>query len=79
MYSGASISLFGATWLKDGCSLSTQSPLYAALAHVKVQNIIEPSKNVWNATSISNLFDHNTTQLILNTPLHPLVHEDKII
>jgi len=28
---------------------------------------------------MSNLFDHNTTQLILNTHLHLLVHEDKII
>jgi len=25
------------------------------------------------------MFDHNTTHLILNTPLHPLVHEDKFI
>jgi hypothetical protein len=71
--------LFGAPWLKDGCSLSTQSPLYAPLAHVKVQDIIEPSTKVWNATLISNLFDHNTSQLILNTSLHHLVHEDKII
>jgi len=77
--SGASIPLIGAPWLKDGCSLSTQSPLYVALAHVKVQDIIEPSTKVLNATLISNMFDHNTTQLILNTPLHPLVHEDKII
>jgi len=76
---GASIPLFGSPWLKDGCSLSTQSPLYVALAHVKVQDIIEPSTKVLNATLISNMFDHNTTQLILNTPLHPLVHEDKII
>jgi len=68
-----------APWLKDGCSLSTQSPLYAPVAHVKVQDIIEPSTKVWNATLISNLFDHNTSQLILNTPPHPLVHEDKII
>jgi len=39
--SAASIHLFGAPWLKDGCSLSTQSPLSAPLAHVKVQDIIE--------------------------------------
>jgi len=25
------------------------------------------------------MFDHNTSQLILNTPLHPFVDEDKII
>jgi hypothetical protein len=77
--SGARIPLFGALWLKGGCSLSTQSPIYASLAHVKVQDIIEPSTKVWNATLISNLFDHNTSQLILNTPLHPLVNEDKTI
>jgi len=76
---GASIPLFGAPWLKDGCSFSTQSPLYALLAHVKIQDIIEPSTKVWNATLIYNMFDHNTTQLILNTPLHPLAHEDKFI
>jgi len=71
--------LFGAPWLKDGCFLSTQSPRYATLSHVKVQYIIEPSTKVWNAALIYNLFDHNTTRLILNTPLHTLVHEDKII
>ena len=36
-------------------------------------------QKVWNTTLISNVFDYNTTQLILNTPLHPLVYEDKFI
>jgi len=76
---GASIPLFGAPWLKHSCSLSAQSPLYALLAHVKVQDIIEPSIKVLNVTLISNMFDHNITQPILNTHLHPLVHEDKFI
>jgi len=43
------------------------------------KDIIEPSTKIWNTALISNMFDYNIIQLILDTPLHPLVHEDKII
>ena len=76
---GVIIPLWGSPWLKDGRSLAMKNPPYASLSHIKVQDIIEPSTKVWNTNLISNMFDHNTTHLILNTPLHHLVHEDKFI
>lgn len=77
---GVNIPLLGAApWLKDERSLAMQNPLYASLSHINVQDIIEPSTKVWNTNLIYNMFDHNTTHLILNTPLHHLVHEDKFI
>jgi hypothetical protein len=36
----ANIPLLGASWLKYEHSLATQSPLYASLYHIKVQDII---------------------------------------
>lgn len=66
--SGDTIPLLDAPWLKDERSLTMDNPMYAPLSHVKV-----PSTKVWNTTLISNMFDHNTTQLILNTRLQPLV------
>jgi len=76
---GANIPLFGAPWLKGGRSFTTNCPMYNSLSRVKVQDIIEPSTKVWNSPLISSLFDHNTTQIILNTPLLPLVSEDKLV
>jgi len=76
---GANILLLGPPWLKDGRSLTTDSPIYAALSHVKVKDIIEPTEKLWNISLISNLFYHHIVQLIMNTPLQPLVGEDKLI
>jgi len=53
--------------------------MYEPLAHVTVQDIIEPTTKVWKASLIFTLFDQNTAQLSLNTPLQPLVGEDRII
>lgn len=68
-----------APWLKDGLFLTTDNYIYALLSHVNVKDIIDHSTKVGNALLIYNLFDQNTTQLILNTPLQPLVNEDKLI
>lgn len=76
---GANIPLFGAPWLKDGRSFTTNCPMYETLSHVKVQNIIEPTTKVWSTTLISSPFGHNTIQIILNTTLHPLVSENKLV
>lgn len=75
----ANIPLFGVPWLKDGRAFTTNCPMYSSLSHVKVQDIIEPTSKVWNTILISSLFDQNTTQIILNTPLHPLINEDKLV
>lgn len=74
-----SIPLFGAPWIANGMSLAYDNPTFAPLAHLKVKDIIDQSDKVWNTPFIFNLFDPNTTQLILSTPLHPLVDEDKLI
>lgn len=57
--SGATIPLLSTSWLKEGCSLTMDRPMYVPLSHVKVQDITEPSTKVWNTTVISNLFDHS--------------------
>jgi len=54
--SGANIPLLGTSWLKDGRFLTIDSPTYAALAHAKVKDIIEPMTKVWNISLISNFF-----------------------
>jgi len=77
--SGPNIPLRGALWLKDGRSLTTDSRTYAALAHAKVKDIIEPMTKVWNISLISTLLYYRTDQISLNTPLQPLVGEDKLI
>lgn len=76
---GANILLLCPLWLKDGRTLTADSPMYAALSHVKVKDIIEPYAKLWNISLISNLFYHHIVHLILNTPLQPLVGEDKLI
>lgn len=53
--------------------------MYVPLAHVTVQDSIEPTPKVWKASLIYTLFDQNIAQLILNTPLQPLVREDRLI
>lgn len=59
--------LFGAPWIANGMSLAYDNPTFAPLAHIKVKYIIEQSDKVCNAPFIYNLFDPNTTQLILST------------
>jgi hypothetical protein len=65
---------------EDELFLTTNSPIYAPLAHVKVKDILDQSSKVWNAPLIYNIFFyHNAAQLILNTHLQHLVNEDKLI
>jgi len=71
--------LLGAPWLKSGLSFADYNPIFASLAHATVKDIIDQHHKVWNDSLIYNLFDHNTVQMILNTPLQPLVTQDKLI
>lgn len=73
------ILLFGAPWLANGMFLAYYNPIFVPLAHVKVKDIINQFDKVCNAPLIYNMFDLNTAQLILNTLLHLLVDEDKLI
>jgi len=74
----ANILLLGASWLKDGLSLTTKSHMYALLARVKVKDILDQTSKAWNVPLINILFDQNTAQLILNPSLQHLVNEDKL-
>ena len=71
--------MFGAPWFKDGMFFADDNPIFAPLTNAKVKDIIDKQHKVWNAPLIYNLFDNNTTQLVLNTPLQPLVTGDKLI
>jgi len=77
--SGVNIPFLGAPWLKDGVSLSTTNPIFEPLMQVKLCDFIEQDVKMWKAPLIHSLFDAQTAQLILNTPLQPLVLEDKMI
>jgi len=61
------------------CPLQITIPSLRHFLILKVKDIIEQHHKVCNVPIIYNMFDHNTTQLILNTPLQPLVTEDKLI
>jgi hypothetical protein len=77
--SGANIPFLGAHWLKDGPSLSITNPIFEPLLQVKLCEFIDQDLKVWKAPLIYNLFDAPAAQLTLNTPLQPLVTEDKLI
>jgi len=77
--SGVNIPFLGAHWLNDGLSLSTTNPIFEPLMQVKLSEFIDQELKILKAPLIHNLFDAHTAQLILNTPLEPLVTEDKMI
>ena len=77
--SRVNIPFLGAPWLKDSLSLSTTNPIFEPLMQVKLCDFIDQDLKMWKASLICSLFDAQTTQLILNTSLQPLVLEDKMI
>jgi len=77
--SGVNIPFLGAPWHKDGLSLSTTNPIFEPLMQVNLSEFIDQDLKVWKAPLTCSLFDAHTSQAILDTPLQPLVTEDKII
>jgi hypothetical protein len=76
---GTNISLLNENWLCDASSLSVQDTKVSLMATLTVADVIMPDEKNWNLPLLSSMFEHNSVQKIIKTPLYDSVTEDKHI
>ena len=77
--SGFNIPIVGEPWIGEGYNISPVGPDMLALQPYSVGHLIDQNAKVWNEQLVRHLFVTETTQNILNTPLHQQVQMDKLI
>ncbi|KAK2427871.1 hypothetical protein QL285_026426 [Trifolium repens] len=77
--SGIDVSLLNENWLYDASSLSVQDTKASLAATLSVADVIMPDEKSWNLPLISSLFEPNSVQKIVRTPLYSSVTDDKRI
>jgi len=77
--SGFNIHIVSEPWIGSGSGIPHVGPDMLALQPYSVGHLIDQDDKVWNEQLIHQLFASETTQHILNTPLHQQVQMDKLV
>jgi len=77
--SGYNIPIVSEPWIGVGSSITSVDPDMLALQPYTVGHLINRDERIWNEPLIRQIFANETTQNILNTPLHQQVQRDKLV
>lgn len=76
---GFTVPIVGEPWMGTGSSIPPVGPEMLALQPYLLGHLIDKSTKFWNEQLILHLFATETTQNILNTPLHQQVDMDGLV
>ncbi|GAU39501.1 hypothetical protein TSUD_68650 [Trifolium subterraneum] len=76
---GENINVWEQNWLKDGMALSTPSDMEFVGNITKVHDLMLNNSKKWDYDKIQSMFDNNTANRIMQTPLFDSVHEDTLV
>jgi len=76
---GFIVPIVGEPWMGEGSCIPPVGPEMLALQPYLVGCLIDQSIKVWNEQLIRHLFATETTENVLNTPLHQQVDMDRLV
>ena len=76
---GSLIPIWNNNWIAGNGYLTLQNQGPTPIDNLKVSDCILPEEKAWNVPFLLSIFDEHIVNQVVNTPLYPSVHDDRLV